>query len=60
MTNGPWSEPRDIKRLERRRNCKREIIKEKKPRVCRVLETKKRKSESKKNLEIYDLQFHKV
>ena len=49
MTNRPWSEPRDIKRLERRRNCKREIIKEKKPRVCRVLETKKRKSESKKN-----------
>ena len=49
MTKGPWSEPRDIKRLERRRNCKREIIKEKrKPRVCRVLETKRRKSESKK------------
>ena len=50
MAKGPWSEPRDIKRLEGKRNCKREIIKEKrKPRVCRVLETKRRKSVSKKN-----------
>ena len=26
MTRGPWSEPRDIKRLERRRNCREKSL----------------------------------